>query len=186
MCGLQRDLVLRNGGRAILQTASEEDAPGIHALRVSVASESAWTIDAVTEVMSAARIASMIQKRRPSASLWLVALRGAQVAGEAMLRVETRTRLNHVGHFTLMVKASERGNGLGTALLSRTIEYAKEHPQIHKISLAVLADHAHAVSLYRRAGFREEGRRARQVQLTPQQFADDIIMGLWVKSDVPP
>jgi RimJ/RimL family protein N-acetyltransferase len=178
-------VLLRHGEMATLRSALPPDAVHISRLRRSIAVESAWTIDAPDEVASPSRIESLIEKRTESPSLWVIAEVGGRLVGEVTLRVDRRARVNHVGHLSLMVAADTRGRGLGWALLSRAIEHATEHPQIHKISLAVIADHERALSLYRRARFREEGRRTGQVRLAPQQYADDIVMALWVKANQP-
>lgn len=54
---------------------------------------------------------------------------------------------------------SARGQGLGTAALHTLLEYGFHTLKLHSIWLSVWAGNAPALALYRRAGFREFGRR---------------------------
>ena len=56
-------------------------------------------------------------------------------------------------------EAAVRGHGLGTAALGTLLEYGFGTLRLHSIWLSVWAGNVPALSLYRRAGFREAGRR---------------------------
>ena len=56
-------------------------------------------------------------------------------------------------------EAAVRGHGLGTAALGTLLEYGFGTLRLHSIWLSVWAGNVPALSLYRRAGFRDAGRR---------------------------
>jgi RimJ/RimL family protein N-acetyltransferase len=49
---------------------------------------------------------------------------------------------------------------------------------LHKLCLEVFAQNAAAIALYRKCGFAEEGRRARQYRRASGELWDTIMMGL--------
>ena len=56
-------------------------------------------------------------------------------------------------------EAAARGRGLGAAALGALLEYGLGTLGLHSIWLSVWAGNVPALALYRRAGFREAGRR---------------------------
>ena len=66
--------------------------------------------------------------------------------------------------------------------LKAPLEWAEANPLIEKVGMSVFSTNADAIRLYRRLGFIEEGRRAKQIKLWPGQFVDKILMGRFVKT----
>jgi [ribosomal protein S18]-alanine N-acetyltransferase len=61
--------------------------------------------------------------------------------------------------------------------VAAAIERARGHG-LHKLCLEVFAHNAAAIGLYRKCGFAEEGRRARQYRRASGELWDSIVMGL--------
>jgi ribosomal protein S18 acetylase RimI-like enzyme len=61
----------------------------------------------------------------------------------------------------MLVRRCWRGRGVGATLMAAAIGRARDHG-LHKLCLEVFAQNAAAIALYRKFGFVEEGRRARQ------------------------
>jgi RimJ/RimL family protein N-acetyltransferase len=112
--------------------------------------------------------------------LALVADVSGGIVGLAHLESGTRRRLVHRAVIAVSVAAAWRGQGVGAALFHELLGWAETHPLIEKLSLAVLAENRHAIALYRKFGFIEEGRRLREIKLDHGQYADDILMCRWV------
>ena len=103
----------------------------------------------------------------------VVAVADCQVIG--MLHVEvTRHGFGEIG---MLVGRGWRGRGVGSALLRAAVGLAREQG-LHKLSLEVFAHNAAAIALYRKCGFVEEGRRARQYRRASGELWDSIVMGL--------
>ena len=66
---------------------------------------------------------------------------------------------------------------MGSALLAAAIDWARENG-LHKLSLGVFAHNTPAISLYRKYGFVEEGRRVKQYRRSSGELWDAIEMGL--------
>jgi L-amino acid N-acyltransferase YncA len=81
------------------------------------------------------------------------------------------------GELGMMVDRGWRGRGVGSALLQAAIEWSRAQG-LHKLCLEVFPHNAAGIALYRKAGFTEEGRRARQVRRASGEQWDTIVMGL--------
>jgi RimJ/RimL family protein N-acetyltransferase len=93
----------------------------------------------------------------------------------------SRRRIEHRGTLGMSVLAEWRGRGVGDALMTTLLDWARESPLIDKVCLAVFVDNAPAIALYRKHGFVEEGRRIREIKLGAGAYSDDFIMYRLVK-----
>lgn len=103
----------------------------------------------------------------------MVAVADDEIVGE--LRVEPSWF--GYGEIGMMVAAGWRGRGVGTALVSAAIDWARAQG-MHKLSLSVFPHNAAAIALYRKFGFVEEGRRIRHMRRASGELWDLIDMGL--------
>ncbi len=78
---------------------------------------------------------------------------------------------------TATVAREWRGRGVGSALMSAAIDWARERG-LHKLSLSVWPHNAAAIALYRKYGFVEEGRRVQQIRRQSGELWDLVDMGL--------
>ena len=92
-----------------------------------------------------------------------------------------RRKIQHVGVLAVSVHKNFREEGLGTFLLEICINWAKEHPIIQKIALSVFSTNERTIHVYKKLGFKEEGRRYHEIKIDHDQFIDDILMYRWVK-----
>jgi RimJ/RimL family protein N-acetyltransferase len=81
------------------------------------------------------------------------------------------------GEIGMMVAREWRGRGVGSALMTAAIDWARERG-LHKLSLDVFAHNTAAIGLYRKMGFVEEGRRIKHYRRANGELWDSIEMGL--------
>jgi L-amino acid N-acyltransferase YncA len=103
----------------------------------------------------------------------IVAVAGSQVIG--FLHLEASR--HGFGDLSLLVDQGWRGGGVGSALMRAGIGLARRQG-LHKLSLEVFAHNTAGIALYRKCGFVEEGRRARQYRRSSGELWDSIVMGL--------
>jgi L-amino acid N-acyltransferase YncA len=103
----------------------------------------------------------------------VVAVADDQVVG--IIHVEASR--HGFGELGMLVHRDWRGRGVGSALLREAIVWARGQG-LHKLCLEVFAHNEAAIALYRKAGFVEEGRRARQYRRASGELWDAIVMGL--------
>ncbi len=113
--------------------------------------------------------------------LLILAVAGEQIVGNIDFHAGTRRRTAHTGHFGMGILPEWRSRGLGTLLLGTLIEWARQVPDLEKLSLRVIASNERAIGLYRKHGFQQEGRGIREFRYSDGSYADDISMGLLIK-----
>jgi len=82
-----------------------------------------------------------------------------EVVGWCDILPKSYEGLLHVGVLGIGILSEYRGKGLGTQLLHKAIEHAKQLNHIEKIELDVFESNSAAIALYKKLGFEEEGKR---------------------------
>lgn len=97
--------------------------------------------------------------------------------GLVVLRVD-RPEARSV-ELSLLIDAARWGQGFGTDVLQTALEACFDGWGMHRIGVRVEGDNARALTLYRRLGFREEG-RLREAAFRDGRHADIILFALLV------
>jgi ribosomal protein S18 acetylase RimI-like enzyme len=84
-----------------------------------------------------------------------------------------------VGVLGIGILPAYRDRGIGTALMTRTLEAARRR-KMRKIELEVLADNKRAIALYRKLGFVREGRKLKAARLGGR-YRDMVLMGYFFR-----
>ncbi len=110
-----------------------------------------------------------------------VAVEGDKVLGMLNGRVkDTRTTMAHKWTIGLTVDAKYHRCGIGRKLLLHAIDYVRDHSDLKKICLSVLARNNGALNLYRSIGFKEEGRLVKDIyESRTNTYLDNVFMGIW-------
>ena len=108
----------------------------------------------------------------------IVAVHRDRVVGHLALAREDDPAVRHVASMGMSVDRQWRGIGIGDALMSAGIAWAKEM-RVEKLALSVYPDNVAARNLYGKFGFREEGRLSGHSKKRTG-YRDEILMGLWL------
>ena len=178
-----QSFILKSGEHAIIRSATDADAaPLLEYARENLreGTGSVTTLEEFTLTVEDERKFLAEHAAKPG---WLALLAevNGQIVGFTGFRNNARKRLEHNGMLGISVRREFRGRGVGEALLSALLDWARANPLIEKVSLAVFADNAPAIALYRKLGFKEEGRREREIKFGEGQYKDDLLMAVWVK-----
>ena len=106
----------------------------------------------------------------------LVAEIDGEVVGVIGFSSPNRKRLTHTGSIMMMISKDHRSKGLGKVLLQELLAWAEQHPLIEKVSLGVLSTNHRAISLYKKMGFVEEGRKVKEFKMSENEYVDDVLM----------
>ncbi len=98
------------------------------------------------------------------------------VVGRLSIARDRSPLSRHVAELGLMVAASERRRGIGSALIEEAARWARGIGVV-KLELTVFPHNAPAIALYRKLGFREEGLLRRRY-LIDGRYMDAMLMGL--------
>ncbi len=151
-----------------IRGARPEDAHAMAVLMAAVAEERTG-IATEPPVDLEARAAQFERTAEES----IVADAGGQIVG--MIRVEVSR--HGFGDLGMLVDRSWRGRGVGSALMREAIDWSRSHG-LHKLCLDVFPANASAIALYRKCGFKEEGRHPKQYRRASGELWDSISMGL--------
>src|SRR5947208_12234946 len=96
-------------------------------------------------------------RRYPNAAVFVAEDDGV-IVGRLSIARDQHPASRHVADLGLMVAASHRRRGIGTALLEAAADWAREH-DVRKLELHVFAHNDRAIRLYEQFGFEREGFR---------------------------
>ena len=108
----------------------------------------------------------------------IVAVAGDRVIGHLYIQRERHPVTRHIATLGIAVAAEFRSMGVGSALLVEAFRWARG-VGVEKIVLSVYPHNTSAIALYRRFGFVEEGRLARQSRKS-YGYEDEILMACWL------
>ena len=122
-------------------------------------------------------------RRDPNVAIFVAALNGTTAGAGAVIAVgrlsiarDHHPYSRHVAEVGLMVDADQRRRGIGSALMDEAMRWARASG-ITKVELEVFPHNAPAISLYRKLGFEEEGRRRRRY-LIGGDHVDAVLMAI--------
>jgi len=119
------------------------------------------------------------QKRVEAGMIYIVARVNNEFIGGASLEPRGG-KASHVGFFIIYLKRGFRNLGIGTRLINRIIDVARQK-NFEIIELYALASNKQAIRLYKRFGFREAGRIKKGVKFQNGTYTDEISMTLHLK-----
>ncbi len=106
--------------------------------------------------------------------LIIVAEIQGELVGQIQLERLEDDATQHVCEIGIIVDPDYRGKGVGSRLLEKAIKTAK-HLGFEKICLSTFHTNSNAISLYKKFGFQEVGRRKKQFKIA-DEYIDEILM----------
>lgn len=111
----------------------------------------------------------------------LLAEQQGKIKGILECRVREQPRLkSHVGRFYISIARELWGQGVGSRMLQKMLDWANTVDGLEKVTLTVLANNERAIGLYQKFGFTEEGRKRREYQLSDGEYTDEVLMALFL------
>jgi len=166
----------RYGRIVIIRPARTSDAAEIARRMARVVKEGIYLEEEPDTLPTDREQEQEIRKIREDGGLYAVAEVDGKIAGVALLRRGPLEMNRHVAKFRMWLVPGYRGLGLGKKLMEYVIDGARARG-VEKISLDVFSNNERAIGLYKKFGFRVEGRLKRQYVLEGR-YVDEIVMGL--------
>jgi ribosomal protein S18 acetylase RimI-like enzyme len=167
-------------GAPSIRRARPEDAPLLAAAERAIASIPGRLASRPDEIDDGAVRKTIVDFDDDGRGIFLVAERAGEVVGHALLESLLLAATSHVVRLTIAVHEGHQGRGVGRALMSELLRWARANPRVEKVELQVRSSNERAIALYRSLGFVEEGRKTRRLKIGPNQYIDDVYMALWV------
>jgi len=111
----------------------------------------------------------------------IVAFYKDKIVGHAQIFKFPNPRRKGMGDLIIYLHQDFHNVGLGTAMLTKLIELAKEEG-LHRVSLDVIADNKPAIRLYQKFGFKVEGVKKEAYFGEDGKYHDELVMGLILAS----
>lgn len=151
-----------------------QDAEGFRACLDSVARERRYL--AQVEAPPLARVREFVAQSVEQDAAQYVAVVDDRIVGWCDVFAHWAYALKHVGTLGMGLQAEYRGQGLGRALLLKTLDHALKNG-IYRVTLEAREDNVRAIRLYEQVGFRHEGRAACALRFDGQ-FYTGVTMAL--------
>lgn len=111
---------------------------------------------------------------------YIVATLDGAIGGHAFLEPLPLKVTHHVVQLTIVTHYGWQDKGVGKTMLTALIEWARKNPLVERIELRVRSTNLRAIELYKKVGFKEEGRFVRRIK-TNNGYIDDVSMALFVR-----
>jgi RimJ/RimL family protein N-acetyltransferase len=176
--GTGASVALKGGQHALIERATEADAPRLIEYLEQVAGETDFLSFGAGEVgLTIEQEAALIRRLHDEdAGIMLKASIDGEVVALSTLARLPRPRVRHCGSFGLSVLRKYWALGLGRAISEAVVLEARQLG-FTRIELRVRHDNPRAISLYETLGFEVEG-RLRGAFMVGSVAYDDLIMGL--------
>jgi L-phenylalanine/L-methionine N-acetyltransferase len=157
-----------------IRPISTEDVEGFHACLDAVSRERKYL--GFLEAPTLENTRGWLEAGIKQSEIRLVASSSSQIVGWCDIETPTREGFRHVGKLGMGVLKNFRGQGLGQALLEKTLATANEQ-KLERVELEVYASNLVAIHLYETYGFQLEGRKQKARKLDGA-YDDIIVMAL--------
>ena len=180
---IKEETITLKGGRSLtLRSPEETDAEKmLEYLRIT-AEETHFLIRYPEEIdFTLEREKEIINNNLTSErSAWFTVFDGDRPIGNCSVNdLGQRIKNRHRCGIGIAIEKAYCGCGLGTILLKKAIDQAKEFGY-EQTELGVYADNEKAISLYKKLGFRECGRMPKAFKLKDGTYVDEIFMVLFL------
>lgn len=118
----------------------------------------------------------MNQFMQSDTSLLLVAECEGKIVGNIDIASHHRSMLRHTSYLGMGVHANWQGQGIGSMLLDRAIEWCEAQVETEILWLQVFGNNEAAIHLYLKRGFKEEGRQKKFIKTPDGYYIDNVIM----------
>lgn len=176
-----KEVILKDGNAITIRNTEKSDAANILDYMNIIGGES----DNLTFSKDSLKITVKQEEkfiesiRSESYSILLVGYIKGEIVSTASITSQTKARISHSCEIAVSVKKKFWGIGIGTAVMSTLIEFAKKTNKIEIIHLEVRADNKNAIHLYHKLGFEEIGLYKKFFKIDDHYF-DALLMNLYL------
>jgi len=170
---------LKNGRTVELREATSGDAAELLSFIHKVSSESDYlTFGSAEFDMGEDEEKTYLETQFNSKNqIYLVATIENKIVAMLNFTGGKRPRTQHSGEFSMVVRKSDWGLGIGSYLVDTLLKWAKSTQIIKKLNLRVRADNFTAIHLYEKKGFVREGTLRKEIFIDGKYY-DLLWMGL--------
>ena len=174
----EKTLSTKNNRKVHIRTAKPADSEFLIDINLQIVNEKLYMLRQPEEAIytKEGEIKKIENYLDNEGSLYIVAEIDNEVVGYLDFHNGVFKRTQHAGSFSIYILKKWRQLGIGELLLNELLEWAKNTSLIEKITLAVFSTNERAQALYRKLGFKEEGRCPKDMKLEDGTYMDSVLM----------
>lgn len=174
----KKEIVLKNGQKILLQSATEKNAEAICHHRYITSSESYFMARYPEEISSDIERMkeNLLAIKKDEKDFVVTAFLGEKIIGDAgVLKFRNLIKYQHRAYFGISILKEYSNCGLGTHILKFALEQAKKNG-FEQIELGVFEDNLRAIHLYEKCGFKKVSIQPRAYKLKDNTYRNEILM----------
>lgn len=172
------EYTIQGGQQIIIREARTEDAEKLLKTAKKIINEQGFALTSPEEFnYTIEQEKKFIQSHleNPREILFVADVSG-EIIGMLDVRCCSRKKLAHTVEFGMSVLKEWRNKGIGGFLLRELIDWGDKNNIIEKITLQVFANNERAIYLYKKFGFKEEGRQVKAIKFDDGKYVDNVLM----------
>lgn len=179
----KKNYLTNTGINVLIRNAGPGDAENLIDINMKIVNEKLYMLRQPEEAIytKEGEIKKIENYLENDGSIYIVAEVDKKVIGYIDFQNGPFKRTQHAGSFSLYILMEWRQIGIGKLLLQELIQWAEKNPLIEKVTLAVFSNNERAQALYKKLGFKEEGRCPKDMKLDDGTYMDSVLMYKFVK-----
>ena len=182
----EREIILKNGQKVILKSATATDAEGICEHRYRTSAETHFMARYPEEGrLNTEKMRDGLKSLEEDAQAFLVTayLDGKIIGDAGVTKVRELMKYCHRAYFGMSILKEYCELGLGSTMMETAIAQARENG-FEQIELGVFEDNPRAIHLYEKFGFEKYGTHPRAFKLKDGTYRDEIIMVKFLQEEM--
>lgn len=173
---------LKNNKTVEIREATIEDAQGLIDAAKKYLRDSDYLLSYEEEFTNTLeQEISWIKSMDNNNGLLLVSVYEGDILSTFSLHSRQLKKIYHTAEIAIAILKEWQGVGLGTALFYSAIAWCKKKTSLEILYLDVFAENVSAYQLYKKIGFKEDGRRKNYYKTKSGEYIDNIMMSLNIK-----
>ena len=178
-----KTITLADGVQVLLRSPEVDEAPELLAYLDAVRRETNGILFSPEDMIPSLEeeTAWVRGKRDCMVGIHIAADVDGVIVGLAGIDQPKFARQHHIGSVGISIRKAWCDRGLGTRMMRELIEYARREPALEMLTLNVLSTNPRAHAVYRKVGFKDDGRLPGRIKLNGE-YVDLCEMSLCVNA----
>lgn len=174
----KKQIILKNGLRILLQSATEKNAESLYKHRYITSSESYFMARYPEEVSKDIERMkeNLLAIEKDEKDFVVTAFLDKKIIGDSgITKIRNHMKYSHRAYFGISILEEYCNYGLGKYILEFALEQAKKNG-FEQVELGVFEDNLRAIHLYKKCGFEQVGIQPRAYKLKDGTYRNEILM----------
>lgn len=176
---MKKEIILKSGEKLQIVEATIKDAKQLLGYVKQVVDETNFlTFSSDEFLLTVEQEEKFIERmKKQENNLLLLAKIDNNIIGKISIASSKRSRIKHNGELGITIKKEYWNTGIGSALLTNVLDWARNNNTTTKINLSVSIDNVNAIKLYKKFNFEIEGERKKYFKIN-NEYVNAYFMGL--------